>query len=95
MENLLAEVSRLPPRTIVLFTTLFQDGAGESFVPHEVVERVAAIANAPVYGPLDQYLGRGIDLAAPLPLARRAPPSGLLRIGRSTFQACGRCCASA
>ena len=60
LANLLAELSRLPPRTIVLFTTLFQDGAGETFVPHDVVERVSAITNAPVYGFLDQYLGLGI-----------------------------------
>ena len=44
----------------MLFTTLFQDGAGETFVPHDVVERVSAITNAPVYGFLDQYLGLGL-----------------------------------
>ncbi len=60
LPNLLTEVSRLPPRTIVLFTTLFQDGGGESFVTHDVAERISATANAPVYGFLDQYLGRGI-----------------------------------
>src|SRR5947207_1526439 len=60
LPNLLTEVSRLPPRTIVLFTTLFQDGAGESFVTHDVAERISATANAPVYGFLDQYVGRGI-----------------------------------
>lgn len=60
LQSLLAELRQLPPRTIVLFTTFFQDGAGQSFVPHDVVELVSATANAPVYGFLDQYLGRGI-----------------------------------
>ena len=44
----------------MLFTTFFQDGAGVSFVPHEVVPLVSAAASAPIYGFLDQYLGRGI-----------------------------------
>ena len=60
LQNLLVELSQLLPRTIVLYTTLFRDGAGESFVPHEVVQRVSAAANAPTYGFLDQYLGHGI-----------------------------------
>lgn len=60
LADILAEVSELPPRTLVLFSTLFRDGAGESFVPHEVVELVSAAANAPVYGFVDQYLDHGI-----------------------------------
>jgi hypothetical protein len=50
----------MPPRTLVFYTTLFRDGAGETFVPHEVVERVSAAASAPTYGFLDQYIGHGI-----------------------------------
>jgi hypothetical protein len=60
LEKLLAELRQLPPQAIVLFTTLFRDGAGEAFVPHDVVPLVFAAANAPLYGFLDQYLGRGI-----------------------------------
>jgi signal transduction histidine kinase len=37
-----------------------RDGAGNPFTPAEVAERVAAVANAPVYGHIDSYLGRGI-----------------------------------
>jgi hypothetical protein len=48
LRQLLAEVSNLPPRTIVLFTTLFQDGKGEPFVPHDVLERLSGVANAPI-----------------------------------------------
>jgi signal transduction histidine kinase len=60
MPALLAELSSLPPQTVVLYTTMFQDGAGTPFVPHEAAERIAAASNAPVYGFLDQYMGRGI-----------------------------------
>ena len=56
LEKLLAELRQLSPQTIVLFTTLFKDGAGEAFVPHDVVSLVSAAANAPLYGFLDQYL---------------------------------------
>jgi signal transduction histidine kinase len=60
LTELLVQVSRLPAKSIVLFTTFFRDGTGRTFVPHEVVERVSAAANAPVYGFVDQFLGRGI-----------------------------------
>jgi len=60
LNDLLAKLSRLPPNALVLYTTFFQDRAGTAFVPHEVIGRISAAANAPVYGFLDQYLGRGI-----------------------------------
>jgi hypothetical protein len=60
LEQLLARLSQLPPRDIVLFISVFQDGSGQRFVPHEVLERVSRAASVPVYGFLDQYLGRGI-----------------------------------
>jgi signal transduction histidine kinase len=60
LDELLAKVSRLPPDTIVLYTTLFRDGNGQPFVPHDVAERLSKAANVPVYGFIDQFLGRGI-----------------------------------
>jgi signal transduction histidine kinase len=60
LEQSLAILSQLSARHIVLFLTLFQDGSGRPFVPHEVVERVSSAASVPVYGFVDQYLGRGI-----------------------------------
>jgi signal transduction histidine kinase len=60
LQQLLATLARLPPRDVVLFLSMFQDGAGQQFVPHEVLERVSGAASVPVYGFLDQYLGRGI-----------------------------------
>ena len=60
LRELLAELANLPPHTIVLYSTLFRDGAGEAFSPHEVAEHITAASNVPVYGFLDQFLGRGI-----------------------------------
>lgn len=60
LQELTRELSQLPPRTVVLYTTYFQDIAGQAYVPHEVAERVSEAASVPVYGFLDQYLGRGI-----------------------------------
>jgi signal transduction histidine kinase len=60
LQDLLTELSHLPPRTLVFYTTVFRDSTGETFAPLEVVERVSAAANAPTYGFLDQYVGRGI-----------------------------------
>ena len=59
MRDLLETVSRLPAQTVVVFVTLFRDGAGRTYVPHDVVSQVSAAANVPVYVFVDQYLGRG------------------------------------
>ena len=58
--RLLDTLSRLPSHSVVLYSTMFRDGAGNALVPHEAAERIAAASNAPVYAFVDQYLGRGI-----------------------------------
>jgi PAS domain S-box-containing protein len=59
-ETLFERASHLPPETIVLFMTVYGDGTGRPFVPAEVVAALAQVAGAPIYGPSDNYLGRGI-----------------------------------
>jgi ABC-type uncharacterized transport system substrate-binding protein len=59
MRELLAVVSSVPPRSVILYLALFRDGAGQTFVPHEAVSRISATARAPVYVFVDQYLGLG------------------------------------
>jgi PAS domain S-box-containing protein len=59
-ETLLDRVSHLPRETIVLFMTVYGDGTSRSFVPAEVLGALARVASAPIYGPSDNYLGRGI-----------------------------------
>ena len=60
-QSLLAILSHLPSDNIVYFTTLFQDGAGKPFTPHEALERISTATSVPIYASADdQYLGRGI-----------------------------------
>jgi len=59
MDDLLRTLSQLPPRSVILYLTLFADGAGHAFSPHEALSRIAGVANAPVYVSLDQYVGLG------------------------------------
>src|SRR6516162_3356139 len=56
LQNLLTQLSQ----TLVFYTTVFRDGAGETLVPREIVQRVSAAANAPTYGFFEQYVGQGI-----------------------------------
>jgi signal transduction histidine kinase len=60
LQQILAELAKLPPHSLVLYTTFFQDGTGNAFITHDVAQRVSDAATAPVYGFLDQYLGQGI-----------------------------------
>lgn len=60
MDDLLKRVANLPDRSIVQYLHVFEDGAGKTFIPAQALEMVAAAANAPIYGHLDSYVGRGI-----------------------------------
>jgi len=59
VEQLLKTVSTLPPDSIIYFLTVFTDGAGKAFTPHGVLTQITAVANAPVYVAVDQYVGLG------------------------------------
>jgi C4-dicarboxylate-specific signal transduction histidine kinase/ABC-type uncharacterized transport system substrate-binding protein len=59
MGDILSAVSRLPSNSAVLYVTLFTDGAGRAFVPHDAAALIAEAASAPVYVFVDQYVGRG------------------------------------
>ncbi len=59
-DELLADVSRLPSDTIVLFLTFFADSDGKRFIPRDVAAAVAKASAAPVYGLFETYLGTGI-----------------------------------
>jgi signal transduction histidine kinase len=60
MDDLLKAIATLPEGSIVYYLHVMRDGTGNTFTPAEVAERIAAAANAPVYGHIDTYLGRGI-----------------------------------
>ncbi|MEI7636692.1 MAG: ATP-binding protein [Syntrophus sp. (in: bacteria)] len=58
--EILKHLANLPPKTIVVFRTFNKDNTGESFVPYEAVVRIAKVANAPVFGLFDNYVGIGV-----------------------------------
>src|SRR4029079_10864581 len=59
-ERLLAEVSRLPRDTIILFLTFFSDSEDKRLIPRDVAAALAKASSAPVYGFFETYLGTGI-----------------------------------
>jgi signal transduction histidine kinase len=50
----------LPPHSIVYYTVVNRDGAGQNFHPLEYAERVSAAANAPTYSWIDSTINRGV-----------------------------------
>ena len=60
MNELLKTLSSLPSHSVVYYLTIFADGAGRSFIPHEALSRITSVANAPVYVSVDQYIGLGV-----------------------------------
>jgi PAS domain S-box-containing protein len=60
MQETLARVGSLPSDTIVLYSSIFRDGANQSFVPREALSLISAAANRPVFGLYDSYMGYGI-----------------------------------
>jgi C4-dicarboxylate-specific signal transduction histidine kinase len=59
MEELLGWVATLPENSIIIYLTLFADGAGQPFVTHDALRRINEVANSPVYVAVDQYVGSG------------------------------------
>lgn len=59
-DEMLREVSRLSPDTIVIMSFVFMDGDGLPRVPPDVAEAVANMSPAPVYSPISSFFGRGI-----------------------------------
>jgi PAS domain S-box-containing protein len=59
-ETLFERAAHLPRETIILFMTVYGDGTGRPFVPADVLADLTRVASAPIYGPSDTYLGRGI-----------------------------------
>jgi PAS domain S-box-containing protein len=60
MQEILARVGSLPPDTVALYSSIFRDGTGQSFVPRESLSLVSRAANAPVFGLYETQLGFGI-----------------------------------
>ena len=56
-EDFAASVDR---ETILLILTIFEDAAGERFIPRDAAAQIAERAAAPVYGVYSSYIGDGV-----------------------------------
>jgi len=59
-QDLLEKVARLPENSAIFYTVFSSDATGASFISRNFVGVISEKANAPVFGALDSYLGRGI-----------------------------------
>ena len=60
LNELLTAVEQLPEHSLIYYLHVMEDRDGRMHMPAMVLERMAARANAPVFGHVDSYLGRGI-----------------------------------
>jgi signal transduction histidine kinase len=58
--DLEARLARLPEHSAIYYLVVNRDGTGASFHPLEYLDRIAAVAGAPIYSWVDSTLGRGI-----------------------------------
>jgi hypothetical protein len=63
MKDLLTAVSSVSPRKVILYVSLFRDGAGLTFVPHDAVSRISVASSAPVYVFVDHSIWAFAPLA--------------------------------
>jgi signal transduction histidine kinase len=60
LEDLRSRLAGLSPHTVVLFSTLFADGTGRSFVNTEVLPGLVAVSNRPMFSIHESFLGLGV-----------------------------------
>jgi signal transduction histidine kinase len=59
-EDILATISSVPPRSIILLLVLGQDVKGTKYTYPVVAQRLSQVSAAPIFGILDTALGHGI-----------------------------------
>ena len=75
MSEITQAVRSLPTQTVILFTRMYRDGAGQAFSSAQAVKSIIESANAPMYVMSDTLLGSGAvggSVADVTALARRA-----------------------
>ena len=60
IDEFVERASRVPPDSIILALTVFKDRKGRNFIPRDAIGQIAATAGAPVYGPYETYIDRGV-----------------------------------
>ena len=78
LSEILKTVSTLPEDTVVLYTSMFQDAAGRTTIPREVIIQLASVSSAPVYGFYGSVMGLGIVGGAITKFDRNAQRIGKL-----------------
>ncbi|MFH0996009.1 MAG: PAS domain S-box protein [Pseudomonadota bacterium] len=57
MAEILRRIANLPPQTIVIYRAINSDRTGQIFVPYNALLEITKVANAPVFGLYDNYVG--------------------------------------
>ena len=60
LDDLIKNVSELPPHSIILTTFFFQDATGQFFFTEEVLDLIASHAHVSNYGIYFSYIGHGV-----------------------------------
>jgi signal transduction histidine kinase len=59
MKELRKRVAVLPDHTAIVYTAIYSDGAGTYYPPADAVALVAEVANRPIVGSFETFIGRG------------------------------------
>ena len=79
-DSLLRALRVLPPRSVVLLSTMRRDRSGQVFITADLVAGVTAVASAPVYGISRNWLGDGIVGGAMMDLAEDGVRTGRILV---------------
>jgi signal transduction histidine kinase/ABC-type uncharacterized transport system substrate-binding protein len=60
LEQILEQVATLPPRTFIVYGQMLVDAAGVVHEGNRAIDRIHAVANAPIFSEQDAFFGRGI-----------------------------------
>lgn len=60
LPELKERLAALPEEAAVIYLTVFQDPAGQTYIPARVAKEVAEASSVPVMAPYDTYLGTGV-----------------------------------
>jgi PAS domain S-box-containing protein len=59
LRELLRQVAVLPPRSIIFYTSMYEEGDGQKFPPAGALDRLSAAANSPTYSWMTVTLNHG------------------------------------
>ncbi|MDE5458314.1 hypothetical protein GWE18_37065 [Bradyrhizobium sp. CSA112] len=60
LEEILKQVAILPPRSFIVYGQMLVDAAGVVHEGNRAIDRIHAVANAPIFSEQDAFFGRGI-----------------------------------